>query len=165
MASLHGIYSGNVKGYQASPKPSPAPAPSPLPPLPAPAAQNGHYAGQTSQGESITFDVSGNGTSLTNLTIASVREQCTPPGLTLNADADGGSTVISAEGSFSISLPSYPTTVDQTPAVGSFLIQGKFSPAGVVAGTLSQGASFTSAKGVNYTCDSGSVSWTAARTA
>jgi hypothetical protein len=168
LASLHAIYTGNVKGYHAAPGAPPAavppPAP-PAPPAPVPAVPNGHYAGQTSQGASISFDVSGNGTSLSNLTISFVVEPCTPPDMTLNADADGGSTGISGDGSFSISLPSYSTTVDLFPAVADFSIEGKLTPAGVATGTLSQGASFTNQKGVQHVCASGPVAWTATRTA
>lgn len=165
LTSLHGVYAGDVKGAQkapAAPPPAPAP-PAPAPPPSAPVAQSGHYLGQTSQGASIAFDVAG--TLLSNLTISLVRQQCTPADLTLNADADGGSTGIAADGSFAITLAPYPTTVDQSPAVATFSIQGKLSSAGAATGALSQGSSFTSPKGVGYTCDSGPVTWTANRAA
>ena len=165
LASLHGVYAGNVKGYHAVPGAPPAAAPPTAPPAPVPAVPNGHYAGQTDQGASISFDVSGNGTSLSNLAISLVVERCTPPDMTLNADADGGSAVISGDGSFSISLPSFSTTVDQSPAVANFSIEGKLTQAGVASGTLSQGASFTNEKGVPHVCASGAVAWTATRTA
>jgi hypothetical protein len=172
LASLHGIYSGNLKGYHASPVAPPAavpPAavpPAAPPPAPVPAAvPNGHYAGQTSQGASISFDVSGNGTSLSNLTISLVLELCEPPDMTLNADADGGAAGIAGDGSFSISLPSYSTMVGQTPAEADFSIEGKLTTSGTGAGTLNQGASFTTQQGAHYVCASGPVTWSVARTA
>ena len=167
LSSLHGIYSGNLVGYHAPPVAPPAAVPPAAPPpTPVPAAvPNGHYAGQTSQGASIAFDVSGNGTSLSNLTISLVLELCEPPDTTLNADADGGSAGIAGDGTFSISLPSYSTTVGQTPAEASFSIEGKLTPAGTGTGTLNQGASFTNEKGVKHVCASGPVTWTATRTA
>jgi len=166
LASLHGVYSGNLKGYHAPPVAPPAAVPPAAPPpVPAPAVPNGHYAGQTSQGALISFDVSGNGTSLSNLSISLVLQICEPSDMTLNSDADGGSTGISGDGSFAISLPSYASTVDLTPSIASFSIEGKLTPAGTGTGTLNQGASFTTQKGVHHDCASGPVTWSASRTA
>jgi len=164
LLSLHGVYAGTIKGYKAPvgvpPAPAPAP-PSPAPPAPVRAAQDGHYVGRTDQGATIAFDVTGGGAELSNLTISLVHQQCSPADLSLDADADGGSAVLAADGSFSISLPSFSTTLDGSAATSSFAVRGTVSAGGTAGGTLGEQTSFTSATGA--ACDSGTVSWTAAR--
>ena len=146
-----------VKGLSPT-APEPTPEPTPTPPS-VPIAQDGHYAGKTSNETPITFDVSGGGTQMTNLATGQINVSCTPF-IPLQGGGIEGSSPLSADGSFSISNPSFSGMIGDSPTVGHLAIQGKITGS-TATGTLNEGVAFTS-DGVSYTCDSGTVTWTAA---
>jgi Calx-beta domain/RTX calcium-binding nonapeptide repeat (4 copies) len=116
----------------------------------------GHYAGQTSQGKSISFDVAPDLNSLTSLTFAVI----------LVCQTSAGSGIVPNLGiSFSDTWPLDSTkhwggafTVSGESASGSGTISGSFDAAGHASGTLH--VDMTIGNGV-LNCSSKDVTWTA----
>jgi hypothetical protein len=122
----------------------------------APAPRAGHYAGQTSQGKSISFDVAPDLNSLTNLTFAVILVCQTP---------DGSGVVpnfgISFSEPWAIDSTKHwggPFTVSGGPASGNGTISGSFDAAGHASGVLH--VDVTIGNGA-LTCSSKDVTWTA----
>ena len=94
------------------------------------------------------------------LATGQINVSCTPF-IPLQGGGIEGESPLAADGSFSISNPSFSGMSGDSPTVGHLALQGKIS-GGTAGGTLNEGISFTS-DGVAYSCDSGTVTWTAAR--
>jgi hypothetical protein len=145
-----------------SPTPVAEPPPPPTPP-PAPPAQTGHYKGVTSQNETIDFDVTADGRSVTNLKTGQINQGCTPPFNLYGGRIDLGTYLmfISRDGSFGVEY-SGTGTIGTAPAQGRASLTGHFSGP-VAVGNLQRTTTFTNG-GVAYSCGSGLQTWTATRT-
>jgi hypothetical protein len=130
-------------------------------PAPAPPAYPGHYKGTDSQNELIEFDVNASGDGVQNFSTGQINAGCTPPLHLGGGNVQGGSARIEADSTFKIDFD-YTSTIGGNPYAGHVTITGHFS------GTTSTGAmrntlSFT-LYGVQYSCESGMLTWTATRT-
>jgi len=142
-----------VKGIGATPSP-PAPTP-PAPTPPPPPALAGHYSGTTSQAEKIDFDVSSDGTMVLNLTTGQVNQSCTPDDFTLYGGNYGFSNIpIAADGTFSLDYHG-TQDLDGSPATFEDKLDGTFS------GTMASGTLVSTLQVNQYSCVSGTVTWTA----
>jgi hypothetical protein len=140
--------------------PPPAPPPPPPPPPPAPPATPGHYVGKTSHLTNVTFDVLPDSSRLVNFRTGQINESCTP-GASLSGGNIGLEWMrINLNGSFGFSW-SGKGTVDNLPSDYSVSIAGRFA-GGVANGTIRKTTAFTHT-GTAYSCDSGTVTWTATR--
>jgi Calx-beta domain-containing protein/hemolysin type calcium-binding protein len=122
----------------------------------APAPRAGHYAGQTSQGKSISFDVGPDLNSLTNLSFAVVLVCQTPDGSGIVPNFG-----ISGSDPWAIDSTTHwggPFTISGEAASGSGTISGSFDAAGHASGTLH--VDVTIGNGA-LNCSSKDVSWTA----
>jgi hypothetical protein len=155
------------KGSGVKPKPPapepPAPAPSP-PPLPAPPAQAGHYKGLTSQLTTFEFDVTVDGSRVTNLKTGQVNAGCTPHFNLYGGEIDLGSyqMLIGADGTFGVEWASNGTIGGATPYTGHTKITGHFNGP-TATGTLEVTLGFAYG-GVVYACGSGLQTWNVSRT-
>jgi hypothetical protein len=136
-----------VSGISASSPPPPSPTPPP------PAA--GSYSGSTSQGKPIVLVVSADGKTVVELELR-YRATCGPNGNYDGAISTATAVPIQPDGSFTAPLPTMPLGTSN----GS--ISGRFDAPGKVSGTLVAHPT-TEAGGTRIECDSGSVTWTAAR--
>lgn len=144
-----------------------APGPSttsPPPPPPTtttspPAATPGHYAGTTNHGNHVSFDVSADGQTITNVSFDAVDEGCTydyyvdaPLQLT-------GGISIDSDGTFSSSF-TWSGTLSGKPATDTGTFQGRFSGGGV-AGTITRSDDLYNESGGTHVECSGNETWTA----
>jgi hypothetical protein len=149
-----------------SPLPAPPPAPPPPtpPPPPPPPAVAGSYAGLSSQNERVTFDVLAAGPAVTKFRINSVNQSCQPPNLVSifgPLDFGTGTATVVADGTFGFTYVG-PGTISGNPANFDIRANGKFTGT-TAAGTARFDMTFT-LSGINFTCSSGNVTWTASRT-
>jgi hypothetical protein len=126
------------------------------------APPSGSYSGQTWQNFGLTYNVTGGGTSLQNISIPTVILDCTPGG----ANPSNGLSIASAKIN---STRSFTATSTQTgvfagqPAKFTYLFRGNFhslSPAGVprAAGTFRETITYND--GTARTCTSNELTWT-----
>ena len=130
-----------------------------------PPVQGGHYAGTTADNEMWAFDVSADGTSLTNLHTGQINESCTPPDFTLAGGnlTDPGPVQVNPDGTFSIS-GTINGSVGGNPSTDVITITGKINPDGTASGTYKEDTTFTdSSSGTAYSCTSGNQTWTATK--
>ncbi len=145
------------------PTSSPPPPPTTTTPPPSPTVQAGHYVGITSQNERISFDVSSDSRSLSNLYINDINQNCVGGGTTYQNRVDWRGFVASVgiDGGFSARFTDDVTYRDAGgnifPATVTFSLQGKISGG-------SAGGSFRLDTSGSLNCSSGTVSWTAALT-
>ena len=121
-----------------------------------PAPRAGHYAGQTSQGKSISFDVAPDLNSLTNLHFAVGLECQTPDGSGIVPNIG-----ISFSDSWALDSTKHwggPFTLSGGPASGGGSISGSFDAAGHASGVLH--VDLTIGNGA-LNCTSKDVTWTA----
>jgi hypothetical protein len=109
----------------------------------------------------VTCEVLSDSSRLVNFRTGQINQSCTP-----EASLSGGSIAlewmrINGDGSFGFSW-SGAGTVDDVPSEYSVSIDGRFA-AGVASGTIKTATAFTHA-GTAYSCNSGTVTWTATRT-
>jgi hypothetical protein len=131
------------------------------PPTPAPRAQSGHYKGTDSQNELIEFDVNTTRDGVQNFSTGQINAGCTPPLHLAGGNVQGGSAEIAADSSFKIDFD-YPSTIGGNPYTGHVTITGHFSGT-TATGTMRNTLSFT-LDGIQYSCESGLLNWTATRT-
>ena len=148
-----------VKGL-APPPPPPAPAPPPPPPPPPATPRDGHYAGKTSQLEDFAFDVSGGGTTVTNLRFKR-NESCQPPNP--GGGSSGPSGYITAAGPFGVGANGALSIVGSGQyangaGVFTVAITGTLDTNGGASGTLRVDSLLT----VGRTCTTGNQTWSAA---
>jgi hemolysin type calcium-binding protein len=148
-----------VKGL-ATPPPPPAPVPPPPPPPPRAKPRDGHYAGQTSQLEELTFDVSGGGTTVTNLRFKR-NESCQPPNP--GGGSSGPSGYITAAGPLSVAGDGtwlIVGTGQYALGAGVFTaaVRGTLDTVGRSRGTLRVDSVLADGR----TCTTGDQTWTAA---
>jgi hypothetical protein len=111
----------------------------------------GHYAGSTSKGGNVQFDVSADGTTVSNVDI-SYLAICQPTAILTNEISSSGPFTIAPDGSFDASGSGDGLTVSFT---GTW--QGDGSSA---AGNVQIHQSFDDS-GTHYECDTGATTWTA----
>jgi len=126
-----------------------------------PAPRAGHYAGQTSQGKAIAFDVSPDLASVANLSFAILLE-CTAPG--------GPTIIINNFGPITFGSGTWPLdpskhwgdtfTIGGDALTGKGSIAGSFDSAGHASGTLNVDITIHLDSG-DLGCSSKSVSWSA----
>jgi len=138
---------------------TPAPAPpttaeQPAPPPP-PSAR---YQGTTSQGESVQFEISADGTFVQNLQTGQVNETCTPTATLYGGNLKGGAAPLAADGTFSMN-GSGNGTVGADPTAYTLSITGHVAN-GAASGTIAVTNTFAH-DGVQYSCTSGNQTWTA----
>jgi len=126
-----------------------------------PSAQSGHYKGTDSQNELIEFDVNTTGDGVQNFSTGQINAGCNPPLHLAGGNVQGGSAEIAAGSTFKIDFD-YPSTIAGNPYTGHVTITGRFSGT-TATGTMRNTLSFT-LDGVQYSCESGLLSWTATRT-
>lgn len=124
-----------------------------------PAATPGHYAGTTNHGNHVTFDVSADGRTLTNVSFDAVDEGCTydyyldaPLQLTYSIS-------INSDGTFSSDF-TWSGTVSGNPATDTGTFQGRFS-GGSVAGTITRNTDLYNESGGTHVQCSGNETWSA----
>lgn len=130
------------------------------PPTPAPPAFPGHYKGTDSQNELIEFDVNTTGDGVQNFSTGQINAGCNPPLHLSGGNISGGSAQIAADSAFKIDFD-YTSTIAGNPYTGHVTITGHFSGT-TATGTLRNTLGFT-LDGVQYSCESGLVSWTTTR--
>jgi Divergent InlB B-repeat domain len=145
------------------PPPSPPPPP-PSPPPPPPAhAVAGHYAGTTSQGKSIVFDVSSDGSTVTGL-ITNVDVNCEEvQGFTVNGDLDLSQVVFPVKTDFTFGDSATATNPDGSTV--SLSVTGQLSSTNTSAsGTIRYDITIPDIPNPGDTlhCSTGPVTWTAA---
>jgi hypothetical protein len=138
-----------VRGLKPKPPPPPPPPP---PPLVAP----GHYVAPTNQSRDVSFDVTGDGATITNLRME-YNATCQPPG-----------TIPGAIATFTGTVPITPTrtfSLSTATADGSLTIaiNGSFDAEGTVTGTFQAHTVKTGPNAQQYVCDSGVVEFTGKR--
>jgi hypothetical protein len=144
--------------------PHPPPPPPPPPPAPpSPFAQPGHYAGTSSRGAAVSFDVRSDSRYITNITFG-YSLPCSPSGTLDNPAFAALPTAgfgIAADGTFA---PFTNTTFKSSSGGASVTVTfaGRFTGPGATSGTLELRGSATQ-NGVAYTCGPVTDSWTAAR--
>ena len=124
-----------------------------------PAATAGHYVGTTNHGNHVTFDVSADGKTLTNVSFDAVDEGCTynyyldaPLQLTYSIS-------INSDGTFSSDFM-WSGTLSGQPATETGTFQGRFSPGGG-AGTITRSDDLYNDSGGTHVQCSGNETWTA----
>ena len=127
-----------------------------------PEALPGHYAGQTSQGTDISFDVAANSSRLENLRTGQINVSCNPPFRLSGGQVGLPWIPIAGDDSFGYAWTG-PSRVGQVTSTYTLEINGRFS-AGTATGTIRTVLEFTWTDGKAYTCDSGTVTFTATRT-
>ena len=116
----------------------------------------------------MRFDVRSDGRSLTNLLFSSVNESCQPPNITsISGGGDYGTQVlsISSDGTFANNAADQIAVFvgGKTYAANATLqVMGRFTGA-TAAGTTTNTVAFNYL-GINVTCSSGTVTWTAVKT-
>jgi hypothetical protein len=123
----------------------------------------GSYSGLTWQSVGLTFDVTGSGTRLQNISIPTVFLDCTPGGATPSNGLSIASAKISPTRSFTATSTQTGVFAGQ-PAKFTYLFRGNFhslNPAGVprAAGTFSETITYND--GTARTCTSNELTWTA----
>jgi hypothetical protein len=122
------------------------------------APRSGHYAGTTSQGRSITFDVSSDVKSVSNIVVytdvACVEIPTTLPNVPL--DLTGISFPIGPDWSFGFTQ----SVSDPSTGTGTFALHGALSVNGAATGTLRIDMALNTDYGVVH-CSTGDVTWTA----
>lgn len=118
----------------------------------------GHYAGQTSQGKAIGFDVAADSNSLSNMSF-SADLSCPDAGVTIR------DVPIQLGGAIPLSNGSFNGTFSGTSSDGTVQISGSLSGAfdpstAAGSGTLQVDLTVNDSSG-NLSCSSGSVTWTA----
>jgi hypothetical protein len=138
--------------------------PSTPPPTSPPAGVTpGHYEGKTADNEAFRFDVSADGTGLSNLQTGQINESCDPPAYLSGGNLAGpGPFPIAPDGTFSIKQ-TLSGTVSGSMSTINALITGRLS-GGTASGTYRVDTTFTLANGTGYNCSSGDQAWTATRT-
>ncbi|HEX6702845.1 MAG TPA: hypothetical protein VF101_19110 [Gaiellaceae bacterium] len=132
--------------------PKPPPPPPPPPPLVAP----GHYVAPTNQSRNVTFDVTGDGTTIANLRME-YNATCQPPGTISGAIGTYTGTVAITPGrTFSLST----ATADGSLTIK---INGSFDADGKVTGTFDAHTVKTGPNAQQYICDSGVVEFAGKR--
>jgi hypothetical protein len=132
------------------------------PPLPPPSVPPGHYAGTTSQGHSIQFDVKPDGRNLTNIVARELDETCAPsrswtyPGF----ETGGFDYPLLASGAFHLNGGS--RNIDAGISSSTKITMSAGWTGGQAQGTYAVTTAFTD-QGTAYAC-TGSVSWTAGLT-
>lgn len=124
-----------------------------------PAATPGHYAGTTNHGNHVSFAVSADGRTITDVSFDAVNEGCTynyyldaPLELTYSIS-------INSDGSFSSDF-TWSGTLSGEPATDSGTFQGRFS-GGSVAGTITRSDDLYNDSGGTHVQCSGNETWTA----
>ena len=123
----------------------------------------GSYSGQTWQNVGLTFNVTGSGTGLQNISIPTVFLDCTPGGATPSNGFSIASATISSTRSFTATSTQTGVFTGQ-PAKFTYLFRGNFhslNPAGVprAAGTFKETITYND--GTARTCTSNELTWTA----
>jgi hypothetical protein len=123
-------------------------------------AKPGHYVGTTAQGARIVFDIAPSGGLLVmnNLTFPELDEDCDPGQVHLalkDFNFSGSSFLVDAAGSMRAVYRSNEPDFTRT-----FTVTGSIGPNGQASGTINDQAAFPYG-GTNWSCSSGSVSWTA----
>jgi hypothetical protein len=121
-------------------------------------AKPGHYVGTTAQGAAFVFDVAPSGTLLlmNNLTFPELDEDCDPGQVSVALkDFHFSNFLVDAAGNLRI-----VSQVQDPDFTETFAILGSIDANGHASGTISDKAAFPYG-GTNWTCASGSVSWTA----
>ena len=138
-----------------------SPTPTPPPPPPPPIAQAGHYAGTTSRGTPVGFDVTSDGRTVTNISFG-LSIPCSPSG-TLNSPPipvlPTTRFTIAADGTFAPFTNVTTTLTGPVTARLTLTFVGRFTGPGAATGTLVLRASVT-APGV-YECGPITDTWTA----
>jgi len=130
----------------------PKPPPPPSPPLVAP----GHYVAPTNQSRDVTFDVGGDGVTISNLRME-YNAQCDPPGTISGAVATySGTVAITPSRTFSLSSSTSDGSLTIT-------INGSFAADGTVSGTFDAHTVQTGPNAQKFVCDSGTVEFTGKR--
>ena len=144
-----------VRGPSAPPQP---------PPPPAPIAQAGHYAGTTTRGTPVSFDVTSDGRAITSITFG-FSLPCSPSGTFDNPGFAFLPTTrfgLQADGTFAGLTNVTVNFSGATAGKLNFSFTGRMIGPGQAAGTLELRASVTQA-GVAYECGPISDTWTATR--
>jgi hypothetical protein len=121
------------------------------------APRSGHYAGRTSQGKALSFDVATDVKSLTNFT-TTVDVSCTEVPVVLQDtpfDLTGAPIGLASDWTFGFSIP-----VSEAGVSGTFALHGALSTSGPASGTLQIDLA-VNASGTTIHCSTGNVSWTA----
>ncbi len=124
----------------------------------------GHYSGQTSQGKSISFDVSADGRSVSNIAAAAIVTCSDSSSWTWGINSKGQRPVGSSldfSRSYSGALTS---TGSATNAKTSYSLAGHLDAAGGASGTFRLSRMSWDDSGKHYDCTGKAVSWTARRT-
>ena len=143
----------------ASPGSSTTSPPPPTITISPPVATPGHYAGSTNHGNHVTFDVSADGRTISNVSFDAVDEGCTynyyldaPLQLTYPIS-------INSDGSFSSDF-TWSGTLSGQPATDTGTFEGRFS-GGSVAGTITRSDDLYNDSGGTHVQCSGNETWTA----
>jgi hypothetical protein len=123
------------------------------------APRSGHYAGTTSQGRSIAFDVAPDLRSLSNLVIYSDLNCSEMPVSLSNAPLDltGDSSPIAPDWSFGFNVP-----VGESEGSATFAFSGKLNVPGSASGTLRIDLTVNNVEGIGTVhCSTGDVTWSA----
>ena len=122
-------------------------------------ARSGHYAGTTSQGLPIAFDVASDLTSVSGIDFY-VDLTCSEVGVTVKPNAHFwimGNTPLAPDWSFLDNATGRYFSLSL-----SVSFSGKLSPPGMVSGTFKQDVIFYNVEGIGTAhCSSGNVTWTA----
>jgi hypothetical protein len=119
----------------------------------------GHYQGTTSQGYAFGFDVAADVANVTNIVTGPVDETCTPSRTFTWLGLDAGSA------GFPISVGVFQLNGGSRVVDRGISSSSKISIVGQLDGSQAQGtyrvtSTFTD-QGTAYSCDNGSVTWTA----
>jgi hypothetical protein len=121
-------------------------------------AKPGHYVGTTAQGAAFVFDVAASGTILlmNNLTFPELDEDCDPGQVPIAIkNFHFSNFLVDAAGNLRILYQTASPDFTET-----FAILGSIDASGHASGTINDKAAFPYG-GTNWSCASGSVSWTA----
>ena len=129
------------------------------PALPPGVVPNRHYAGTTSQGKNLSFDILSDGATIANFQ-ADISAPCSPSG-TLTGTLPVTATVsVQPDGTFSSGPLAGTFPVNGIPFSFTGSGQGAFDASGTATGTFQVHAS-GDLGGTHYECDTGTVTWTA----
>jgi hypothetical protein len=135
----------------------------PRPPPPPPRAQPGPFAGTTSQGRPISFEVTSLGLSVRGFVIGYAAAR-TPPAqytgtLTLSPSGPSGHVAIGTDRRFTLNFGPAVVSDDTLTAA----IAGTFDASGTNASGTVQLHAVATRSGTRYECDTGSLTWSAAK--
>jgi len=111
----------------------------------------------------FSFDVSADAKRITGLHTGQINEGCDPSLHIYGNNLSNWNGSIASDGSFAMGYDG-PGTIGGNPAVYKIRITGRFTGGGAASGILRIDNTFTK-DGTGYTCTSGDVNWSVAKTA